>query len=59
MIERPKYLEQVREAFRVHPVCALLGPRQGGKTTLARILAEEESSTFFGWGCHLILLRTV
>lgn len=47
MIERPQYLEQVREAFRVHPVCALLGPRQSGKTTLARILAEEESSTFF------------
>ena len=47
MIERPQPLGRIREAFRVHPVASLLGPRQCGKTTLARILAAEEPSTYF------------
>lgn len=36
MISRPQYLEQVERAFRINSVCALLGPRQCGKTTLAK-----------------------
>jgi hypothetical protein len=36
MISRPQYLEQVERAFRINSVCALLGPRQCGKTTLAQ-----------------------
>ncbi len=47
MIERPGYVGQIREVFRVHPICAVLGPRQCGKTTLARQLASQEPSTFF------------
>ncbi len=47
MIDRPEPLESIRRVFRVHPVAALLGPRQCGKTTLARILAEQEPCTFF------------
>ncbi len=47
MIDRPHFHGQVNEVFRVHPVCALLGPRQCGKTTLARVIAEEEPTTFF------------
>ena len=47
MIDRPVYLERIRSAFRVHPVVALLGPRQCGKTTLARMLAENLPSTMF------------
>ncbi len=47
MIDRPEYLESIREALRVHPIAALLGPRQCGKTTLARFLAEQEPCTFF------------
>lgn len=35
MITRDGYLTQLREAFDVFPICALLGPRQCGKTTLA------------------------
>ena len=38
-IPRPRYLEQIRTALRRAPVVALLGPRQCGKTTLARMLA--------------------
>ncbi len=47
MIHRPIYLERIRQVFRVHPVAALLGPRQCGKTTLARMLAEGQASTTF------------
>lgn len=40
MIERQGYLEQIRFQFDVHPVVAVLGPRQCGKTTLARMYAD-------------------
>ena len=40
MIERPAYLAQIEQSFAVHPVTAILGPRQCGKTTLARRFAE-------------------
>ncbi len=47
MIDRPKPLESIRKVFRVHPVAALLGPRQCGKTTLARTVAAQQPCTFF------------
>lgn len=47
MIKRPGYLKQIKDMLRIHPVGALLGPRQCGKTTLARTLAEHRSSTIF------------
>jgi len=40
-MRRPKYIEKIRAHFRVHPICALLGPRQVGKTTLAKMYIEE------------------
>jgi len=40
MIERPTYIHRIHRAFEVHPVVALLGPRQCGKTTLAHMLAN-------------------
>ena len=39
LVERPHAVERIREAFSVHPAVALLGPRQCGKTTLARAFA--------------------
>lgn len=33
---RPHFLQKIQEAFKIHPVVAILGPRQCGKTTLAR-----------------------
>jgi uncharacterized protein len=47
MIPRPAFIHQIKASFKVHPVTALLGPRQCGKTTLARMIAENEPSTIF------------
>ena len=48
LIERPVPLRRIQEAFVVHPVVALTGPRQCGKTTLARVIAQgSASSTYF------------
>ena len=37
---RTNFLHQIRSAFQVNPVVAILGPRQCGKTTLARDYTE-------------------
>jgi uncharacterized protein len=47
MINRPAYLERLATAAKRSPVTALLGPRQCGKTTLARIFAQGQASSFF------------
>ena len=47
IIDRPTVRARIREAFSVHPAVALTGPRQCGKTTLARaIAADAPGSTF-------------
>lgn len=40
MEKREGFLEEIHQAFEVHPVLALLGPRQCGKTTLAKLYQE-------------------
>jgi len=47
MILRPEPIRQIKGSFQIHPVTALLGPRECGKTTLARFIAEQEPSTVF------------
>lgn len=39
-MNRSRYLQKVQKAFDIHPVVAILGPRQCGKTTLAKQIAE-------------------
>ena len=39
-MERPGYLNRIAELFEIHPAVAILGPRQCGKTTLARAYAR-------------------
>ncbi len=40
MIERARHVERIEGLLARHPVVAILGPRQVGKTTLARQLAD-------------------
>jgi uncharacterized protein len=47
VIKRPDYLKLLKTAVHRSPITALLGPRQTGKTTLARMFAEEKPATFF------------
>jgi predicted AAA+ superfamily ATPase len=47
MIPRPLHIEAVSRALQRSPVTALLGPRQCGKTTLARMIGQERESHYF------------
>lgn len=47
MLHRPAFLDHLRTAAKRSPITALLGPRQCGKTTLARFFAEGQAATFF------------
>lgn len=44
---RPEYEAEIRQTLVANPVTAILGPRQCGKTTIARKLGAETPSTFF------------
>jgi predicted AAA+ superfamily ATPase len=46
-ISRPTHLSTLHLLLEQFPVVAMIGPRQAGKTTLARQLAEGEPSHFF------------
>lgn len=50
MIERPDSLDRLLDAFRRGRVVALLGPRQCGKTTLARQIVAADSPNYFDSG---------
>ena len=52
LVRRPRYLTAIRSVLDSNPVCALLGPRQCGKTTLARQVAAREKEA------HLLDLET-
>ncbi|MEX0669304.1 MAG: ATP-binding protein [Pirellulales bacterium] len=47
MILRPWYRTAIEKALGRAPVCGLLGPRQSGKSTLAREIAASVSSHYF------------
>ncbi len=47
MIDRPSYMQRLSTALRRSPIVALLGPRQCGKTTLARMYGLDRRSTHF------------
>jgi len=47
MIERPEPLNEIRQALRRSRVVALIGPRQCGKTTLARKIEPAASTNYF------------
>jgi hypothetical protein len=47
IIQRKDYLDQIASAVARAPVATLLGPRQCGKTTLARIFGKKRGATYF------------
>lgn len=47
IVPRPAVIDQIDRMLTIHPVAALLGPRQCGKTTVARMIAEQRPSTYF------------
>ncbi len=47
MIARPGASRRIERGFRVHPVVCLLGPRQCGKTTLARSFTSGGDASYF------------
>ncbi len=47
MIERTRYLKAIKDVLSEQPVCALLGPRQCGKTTLARQLSKQYDTSHY------------
>jgi predicted AAA+ superfamily ATPase len=57
MIERPTDLAMVRAALKRSRVVALLGPRQSGKTTLARSFVSANSLNYFDLEDPLSLAR--
>lgn len=57
MLPRADYLEQLARATARSPVTALLGPRQCGKTTLARAFADTRESNCFDLESEVALRR--
>lgn len=57
MITRTALLDRIRLALRRSPVVVLTGPRQAGKTTLARELLSEDSPNYFDLEDPLSLAR--
>jgi hypothetical protein len=47
MVPRLELVQRLFEALEISPVVALLGPRQCGKTTLAKEIAEQQKATYF------------
>lgn len=41
-INRSDYIDKLQRAFQAHPIIAILGPRQCGKTTLAKQFAKQQ-----------------
>lgn len=39
-MDRIRYIEHIEHQLNIHPICAILGPRQIGKTTLAKQFIE-------------------
>lgn len=47
MVNRPKLLKTLLHRLQHNPVVTLLGPRQCGKTTLGRVIAQKQKCEYF------------
>jgi len=59
MIGRQGYLDNVKKAISRSPIVALLGPRQCGKTTLARAICKNQARNYFDLESQTDLRRLV
>ena len=57
MLERADHMLRIGQATARSPVTALLGPRQCGKTTMARAFAATQEATFFDLESEVDLRR--
>ena len=57
MISRKTFKKAIQTALARAPICGLLGPRQAGKSTLAREIAAPGSSSYFDLESHRDQLR--
>ena len=49
-MDRSKYLKNIEMHFRIHPACAILGPRQVGKTTTSLAVKDDWGrGYYFNW----------
>ncbi|MBI5447471.1 MAG: ATP-binding protein [Gammaproteobacteria bacterium] len=51
-MRRQDFIEKLKKAFQVNPIVALLGPRQCGKTTLARFYFKEYFQVSENYSSH-------
>jgi predicted AAA+ superfamily ATPase len=47
VLDRPQALARIRRALRRSRLVALIGPRQAGKTTLARLIVPPDSPNYY------------
>lgn len=52
MIQRYQIIPKIKEGLQSSPVTAILGPRQCGKTTLARYICDERKGEYFDLEDH-------
>ena len=57
IIERRELVERIRLSIDRNPVTILTGPRQSGKTTLARMFVPEDSANYFDLEDPISILR--
>jgi len=57
MIKRNNFLNRLQTAISRSPITALLGPRQCGKTTLARYFGEKQSADYYDLESQVDLRR--
>lgn len=57
IIERRELIERIRLSIDRNPVTILTGPRQSGKTTLARRFVPEDSANYFDLEDPISILR--
>ena len=51
-IQRTSYLDKIKLEFQIHSVCAILGPRQCGKTTLVKQFVQEQPQPIHFFDCE-------